>query len=248
MQNLRTFSELFFCMYYITSCLYSTLCYCLQLRNIFSLHQWSKTIKSNKMQFFLTIEAFLSLVKFVKAGENNSYTELPVTLSSQFEGWKVSTFPWRSERLMNINVSFCLSCCVIRICPKLMWNDLRASCVTWLPFCFWKLLTILWPTSCFLAPSAREELNLVAAGRTPQRAGSVSDTENGTPETRPHQSGSAVLNTPLLLLLLRELWLHGPDRSSEVGPEEHPSVWRRSWESHHIWTELRFVFTGTSWT
>lgn len=193
------------------------------------------------MQFFLTIEMFTTLVKFVKVWEISSQLHWAPSYWAPSLKAEKSTFPWRSECLMN--VTFCLSCDVIRICP-LTWNDLRASCVTWLPFCFSKLLTILWPTSCFLAPSAREELNLVAAGRTPQRAGSVSDTENGTPETRPHQSGSSVLNTPLLLLLLRELWLHGPDRSSEVGPEEHPSVWRRSWESHHIWTELRFVFTG----
>lgn len=40
--------------------------------------------------------------------------------------------------------------------------------------------------------------------------------------------------------LHRELRLPGPDRRSEVGPEEHPPVRRRSWESHHIWTELRY--------
>lgn len=40
--------------------------------------------------------------------------------------------------------------------------------------------------------------------------------------------------------LHRELRLPGPDRCSEVGPEEHPPVRRRSWESHHIWTELRY--------
>ena len=40
--------------------------------------------------------------------------------------------------------------------------------------------------------------------------------------------------------LHRELRLPGPDRRSEVGPEEHPPVRRRSWESHYIWTELRY--------
>ncbi|KAF6733575.1 Para-nitrobenzyl esterase [Oryzias melastigma] len=37
---------------------------------------------------------------------------------------------------------------------------------------------------------------------------------------------------------LRELRLSGSDFCSEVGPEEHPCLWRRSWKSHHIWTEL----------
>lgn len=40
--------------------------------------------------------------------------------------------------------------------------------------------------------------------------------------------------------LHRELRLPGPDRRSEVGPEEHPPVRRRSWQSDHIWTELRY--------
>lgn len=38
----------------------------------------------------------------------------------------------------------------------------------------------------FLAPSAWKELNLVWAARMLQRAGFVSDGENGTPETRPN--------------------------------------------------------------
>lgn len=41
-------------------------------------------------------------------------------------------------------------------------------------------------------------------------------------------------------ILHRELRFPGPDRGAEVGPEEHPWVWRRPWKSHDIWAELRY--------
>lgn len=57
----------------------------------------------------------------------------------------------------------------------------------------------------------------------------------GRQKTRPK-----LIYLSLLPLLCRELRFPGPDRGSEVGPEEHPSVWRRSWESHHLWAEFRY--------
>lgn len=192
------------------------------------------------------------------------YTELPVwRLNGTFplrterfmnvnlsgsDVWGCLSFMFVGTQISVLCESSCVNFCYIiqiRCDPDVKWPESLPwrDGVTHEPFSSsTHFLNLNAPDSVahFLAPSAWKELNLVQAARTRQRAGFVSDRENGTLETRPHQSRSSELTDPPLLSLHRELWLHGPDCSSEVGPEEHPRVWRRSWESHHIWTEFRY--------
>lgn len=180
------------------------------------------------------------------------------------ERWGVFTFPLRCEYLMSVNVSS--SHCGTQInvfgsqtgwfllrnpappAVTLMWNDPLNEKTRWGHESFSSSRSFSHISNCesswFHGPFPR---SLSAWKRVKFSSGWERAASWFCFWRRKWDGGNKVTSTQVLLVnrslpsspLHRELRLHGPDRSSEVGPEEHPRVRRRSWESHYIWTELR---------